>query len=396
MVAMAAAFMLAVGAAAGGFLWLKGHSDKPREPWRGVAQVTVKLPPLEAAPPPEPAKAAPAEPPPPPIVPPAAEGAAAKPTETPPPPPLPAQPAAPRPAAAPPKPQAAAAPAAPAPPPAPAVPEVSARLGEVQLALFDPALSERGKDGALPIVGRDGRQPWRVYARPYDPGDKRPRIAIVVTNMGLSVAATDHAINALPGAITLAFAPFADGLKDAINRARSKGHEILLNAPMEPESYPRSDPGPNALLTSLSEAENQDRLAWILTRGEAYVGIANLTGGRFAQSPEHLQPVLKTLRQRGLLYLDRWVGPQSQVGAMAKELELPFAGVQFVIDQEPTKAGIDGRLAELERAARRDGRVVGLALPYPLTLERIAIWASGIDTRGVILAPVSAVTTMSK
>jgi len=288
-----------------------------------------------------------------------------------------------------PSPPAAAAP--------PAPPVVAAKLNENQLALADPALAEPGKDGKLPIIGRDGRQPWQVYARPFDANDKRPRVALAVTNMGLSAAATDQAINSLPGGITLVFAPFAEGIRDAIARARARGHEVLLNVPMEPEAYPRSDPGPYTLLTSLSEAENMDRLVWSLTRAEAYVGIANLTGSKFATSPRHLEPVLKQLRQRGLLFVDRWAaGAQAPSIEIAKAVGLPIAGVQSLVDQEPSRGAIEGRLTELERAARRDGRALGLALPYPLSLERIAVWASGLDARGVALAPVSAVVTAAK
>ncbi len=389
LVTLAALFMLSVGAAGGAFLWFKGQPSPPAP--STVAEITVKLPPPEPTPDPAPPAAVV---PPPPVPEPAPPPKA---VDTPPPPPVPTAPTAgtPRPAPKPSAPPVAAAP--PVAPPVPAPPPVAgAKVAEIKLATVDPALSEKAKDGFLPIVGPDGRQPWQVYARPFDLTDKRPRVAIVVTNMGLSAAATDHAINALPGPVTLAFAPFADGLKDALARARGKGHEVLLNAPMEPESYPRSDPGPKALLTSLSEAENLDNLTWILTRGEAYVGIANLTGGRFAQAPEQLKPVLAALKQRGLLYVDRWAGNQTPSGTIAKEIELPFAGVQLVVDQEPTKGGIDGRLAELERIARRDGRAVGLALPYPLTLERIAIWAGELDQRGAILAPVSAVVSAAK
>lgn len=410
-VTLAALFMLAIGAAGGAMLWFKGRPSPP--PPSTVAEITVKLPPPEpAAPVPAPAPVAALPTPPEPAAP---RSDASRSVDTPSPPPVPQAPmtAPQRPAPKPPVPAAGApatpapatpAPATPAPastgpavPAAPAPPPIAeTKIAEVKLALFDPALAEKSKDGTLPMVGRDGRQPWQVYARPFDLTDKRPRVAIVVTNMGLSAAATDHAINALPGAVTLAFAPFAEGLKDGLARARGKGHEVLLNAPMEPEGYPRSDPGPKALLTSLSEAENLENLTWILTRGEAYVGIANLTGGRFAQSPEHLKPVLAMLRQRGLLYVDRWAGNEAPSGTIAKEIELPFAGVQLVVDQDPTKNGIDGRLAELERIARRDGRAVGLALPYPLSLERISLWINELDQRGAILAPVSAVVSAAK
>lgn len=386
-VALAALFVLAIGAGAGAFLWLKGHpAPPPKDPWRGVAQVTVKLPPPVPATPPVPAVA------PPPPAPPTQS------VEAPPPPPVPpvARPAVPQRTgpALPPVPQT---PAAAAPPATPAPPVAAARLGENQLALADPALSEPAKDGRLPVIGRDGRQPWQVYARPFDPNDKRPRVALAVTNLGLSAAATDQAINSLPGPVTLVFAPFADNLRDAITRARARGHEVLLSVPMEPEAYPRSDPGPYTLLTSLSEAENMDRLYWSLTRAEAYVGIANLTGSKFATSPRHLEPVLKQLRQRGLLYLDRWAqGPQSPSVEIARATGLPIAGVHSTIDQEPVRSAIEGRLTELERAARRDGRALGLALPYPLSLERIAVWATGLDARGVALAPVSAIVAVSK
>ncbi|MCC7045335.1 MAG: divergent polysaccharide deacetylase family protein [Alphaproteobacteria bacterium] len=398
-VALAALFMLGVGVAAGAFLWLKGHPSAPKEPWRGVAQVTVKLPPPVVEPPPPPltpaltpAPAPTPTPAPPPLASPAVEAPA--------PPPVPARPAPAKPAApaaAPPTPPQAVAPPAVLPPAAapghaPAAPAVAAKLGDNQLALFDPALSERVKDGALPTIGRDGRQPWQVYARPFDLADKRPRVALVITSMGLSAAATDQAIDDLPAGVTLAFAPFADGVKAAMARARAKGHEVLLSVPMEPEGYPRSDPGPNTLLTSLSEGENLDRLTWALTRAEAYVGVANLTGGKFAASPKHMDPVVKMLRQRGLLFVDRWsTGPQSPVIEAAKTVGLPVSGVQMLVDQEPSRAAIDGRLSELERIARRDGRALGLALPYPLSLERVAVWATSLEARGAALAPVSAV-----
>ncbi|MCK6450689.1 MAG: divergent polysaccharide deacetylase family protein [Alphaproteobacteria bacterium] len=277
--------------------------------------------------------------------------------------------------------------------PAPSFP---ARTGEPKLAAIDPALTERAKDGVLPIIARDGRQPWQVYARPFDKAEKRPRIAVVLTNMGLSASATEQAIRNLPGGVTLAFAPFAERLTDWVNLARASGHEVLINLPMEPEGYPRNDPGPKTLLTSLSEAENQDRLDWVLTRASGYVGVANLTGARFAASAKDLQPVMKTLRQRGLLFLERAGSRHTTAGELARELGLPFAAAQILIDADLSRASIDGKLTELERAAKRDGAAIGLALPYPVTQERLSVWAAGLEARGFVLAPVSAAAVASK
>ena len=57
----------------------------------------------------------------------------------------------------------------------------------------DPGLVQESPLGPLPRVGADGRVPWKVYAKPFDPGDKRPRVAIVVSGLGLSAAATESA-----------------------------------------------------------------------------------------------------------------------------------------------------------------------------------------------------------
>ena len=71
----------------------------------------------------------------------------------------------------------------------------------------DPRLVEAGRDGNLPVIGPDGRQPWRVYARPFRDITARPRIAIVIAGLGLRESTTVQAIEKLPPDITLAFTP---------------------------------------------------------------------------------------------------------------------------------------------------------------------------------------------
>src|SRR6185312_4528635 len=109
----------------------------------------------------------------------------------------------------------------------------------------DSGLIEKGGAGFLPIIGRDGRQPWQVYARPFDLADKRPRIAIVISNLAGSATETDAAIHSLPPAVTLSFMPYRKRLGEWISLARAAGHEVLLDLPMEPPDALNHDPGPN-------------------------------------------------------------------------------------------------------------------------------------------------------
>ena len=369
---MIAAWSLLLGllVAGGAWLWLN-PAPKPVVATATIEPVIVELPPVPAPVAEVPAAEAPkpvesksveskqAEPKPP-------EPRAAE-VKPPPPPPLP------RPA-----------------PPAPQPAAVVAPSGPLSPAP-DPGLTETGPQGPLPIVGKDGREPWRVYARPFGDPDMRPRIAIIVGSLGLSESITTSAVQKLPAAVTLAFLPYAKDLQNWISLARAAGHEVMLHLPMEPESYPNSDPGPQARLTSLNPQDNLARLEWLLSRGGGYVGAVNFMGSKFTVADAAMRPVLTELKSRGLLFVDSRSSPKSLGGTMARDLGMPVARSDSFIDSPASRDAVDAKLEELEKLARRDGAALGIGFLYPVTIERIVNWAPGLGARGVVLAPVSAV-----
>ena len=280
------------------------------------------------------------------------------------------------------------APAAPAGLPAPRGGQL---LAQPLVPAPDPALIEKSADGPLPIIGSDGRQPWQIYARPFDQNDKRPRVAVMVAGLGLDADLTRQAIERLPPAITLSFDPYAGALESWVKEARKAGHEVLLGLPMEPVDYPRQDPGPYTLLTSLNDQQNTARLDKVLGRATGYVGLASFMGSRFTTERASLQPVLNTLKGRGLLFVDSRDSDQSIAGALARSLGLAWAVANRRLDTEPSREAIDKALGELADAARRDGAALGIATLYPVTLERLGGWAAGLADKGLALAPVTAI-----
>ena len=254
----------------------------------------------------------------------------------------------------------------------------------------DPALIENTKNGPLPIVGRDGREAWRVYSRPFNRDDKRPRIAIVLYGLGSSAAATQAAIQALPGAVSLAFSPYADNLRNWIADARAAGHETLLMVPMEPRNFPQNDPGPQALLTSLTNKQNVNRLEWILGRAVGYVGVTDFMGSRFTNSTPHMKSFFRNLKLRGLMYLESNTASRITAGEIASANRVPFVPNALYIDNSASRAAIDAQLIEAERLARSLGEIAVMGFLYPVTLERVANWAKTATKRGFVLAPVSA------
>lgn len=219
-----------------------------------------------------------------------------------------------------------------------------------------------------------------------------PRIAVVVAPLGIGQAVSRAAIEQLPPAVTLAFLPYVEDAADWVRRAREAGHEALLGLPMEPVGFPKDDPGPKALLTTLDPQENLERLKWVLDRASDYVGVMSVLGSRYLASEDHMRPILAELRRRGLLFLDGGTTPRSVATVLAEEIGLPHAASDRFIDSEPTRVAIDRRLSELEQIAREAGSAIAVGRPYPVTIERIAEWAAGLAGRGVALVPLTAVT----
>lgn len=256
----------------------------------------------------------------------------------------------------------------------------------------EPTLLEQSSFGPLPRIGPDGREPWQAYARPVDRRDDRPRVAIIVSGLGLSSAATEAAIQGLPGEVTLAFQPFADNIQQWIRLARAAGHEVLLNLPMEPVNFPESDPGPRALFVTLSPEENEERLRWALSRVTGYVGVLNHMGSRFTTSREAMQPILAEIKARGLLYVDARSSARSVATVMASQMQVPRAiNDRFLDAREVSRVTIDARLTEIERIAKDAGVSIAIGQAFPVTIERIREWVGSLDRKGLVLVPVSAV-----
>jgi polysaccharide deacetylase 2 family uncharacterized protein YibQ len=196
--------------------------------------------------------------------------------------------------------------------------------------------------------------------------------------------------------VTLAFAPYAPDLERLTARARGDGHEVLLQVPMEPFDYPDNDPGPQTLLTTLGADQNVDRLQWLLSRMQGYVGIANYMGARFTASEQSLAPVLRETAKRGLIYLDDGSSPRSLASQIAGANNLPFAKAEVVLDAVPTPVEIDRALARLEAMARERGVAVGVTTALPVAIDRLAKWSKAAESRGFVLVPITAVAIKPK
>lgn len=254
-------------------------------------------------------------------------------------------------------------------------------------------VTENTKAGPLPRISSRGRKPFDIYSQTIPlsvSSSKRPKIAIVLGGMGLNAKLTKKAVDELPGDVTLGFAPYGDNLQEQVNRARAKGHEIMLQVPMEPMGFPAANPGPKTLLSDAKPEQNLEALRWHMSRFAGYSGITNYMGAKLLATEEALKPVMAEVNGRGLVYLEDATVNSTLSSKVVEKVRLPMQRASIVIDADPTAASIAAALERLEQEAIQNGSAIATGSGLEVTIETVAEWAKTLQDRGILLVPVSA------
>ncbi|HYM01879.1 MAG TPA: divergent polysaccharide deacetylase family protein [Stellaceae bacterium] len=236
---------------------------------------------------------------------------------------------------------------------------------------------------------RNGEPPWLRYAVAPPASLGRPRVAIVIDDLGIDKRRTERAI-ALKGPLTLSFMSYASDLPRLTEDAHRAGHELMVHVPMEPINR-AEEMGPNGLEVSLSQDEVLRRLRWDLARFEGYVGINNHMGSLFTSDASSMTPVIQELKARGLLFLDSRTVSNSVGAETARKWGVPTASRDVFLDDHVNGPAIAERLAAVEAIAKRHGTAIAIGHPHDATLDQLREWLSSLAEKGLVLVPVSAI-----
>jgi len=254
-----------------------------------------------------------------------------------------------------------------------------------------PTHEERPRSRRAPLVAVAATAwspAWRRNAVPFADLASRPLVAIVIDDVGIDRPRSRRAWE-LPAPLTLSFLPYARDLSEQARAAHARGHELMLHLPMEPTGH--ADPGPGALLVSMSDRELAQRVTAALDSFDGYVGVNNHMGSRFTAYRPGMETVLRLFKARGLLFLDSRTSAQTVGDQVAQELGLPSMVRNVFLDDDESIDAVRRKLAETEIVARRQGFVVAIGHPHEATLRALAEWLPGLAAKGLAQAPASAV-----
>ena len=259
--------------------------------------------------------------------------------------------------------------------------------------LPDPEISEQGATGVIPKRSRNGLRAMDLYSRQPDTEGNFgvARVVIIVGGLGISQTSTQQALQKLDPRITLAFAPYGNSLRRWMENARKKGHELLLQLPMEPIDYPQNNPGPHTLKADANLQENIANLHWAMSRITNYVGVMNYLGNKLLAQPASLSPIFSEISERGLLFVeDGTVKNSVAAGVAVKEL-VPYARGHILLDNVRSRSAIADKLVKLAEQAKRTGVAIGVGNAFPDTIDLVAQFAEQAKKNGIEITPVSSV-----
>lgn len=234
-----------------------------------------------------------------------------------------------------------------------------------------------------------GAPAWVRYAVPAPKPAGQAMIAVIIDDLGVDRKRSER-VTLLRAPLTLAYMTYAEDLPRQTGAARARGHELMLHVPMQPmdSTY---DAGPDVLEVTLSPTELRRRLVWGLDRFEGFVAVNNHMGSRFTADRPGMRVVMEELSKRGLAFVDSVTSDKTVGSELARNFGVPFAARHVFLDNEMDLTSIKAQLAKAEAYAKKHGAVIAIGHPHDATIEALAAWLPGLDARGIVLVPVTAI-----
>jgi hypothetical protein len=112
-------------------------------------------------------------------------------------------------------------------------------------------------------------------------------------------------------------------------------------------------------------------------------------GSRFTEDARALAPVMESLQEKGLFFIDSRTTGSSRVTETAHRFGVPTMNRDVFLDNVADVDAITREIRRLESKARSQGMAIGICHPYPETLEALRRELPALAERGITVVPVS-------
>jgi len=228
------------------------------------------------------------------------------------------------------------------------------------------------------VPGDKSKPAFEIYPKTDTPSSKQtkkpevpftgtlPKIAIIIDDTGYDMDIIKKFIG-LNAPLTLSVLPQSPFKNRIVNLSLEEGYELMLHLPMEPYEYPKVNPGPGTLLTTMPPDELIRLLKQNLDDIPHIKGVNNHMGSKMTANAEQMRQIFTVLKQRGLFFVDSRTTANTICKLSAQLLHVPFGERDVFIDHKHHREFIEKQMQELARISRTHGEAIGIAHPHQST-----------------------------
>jgi polysaccharide deacetylase 2 family uncharacterized protein YibQ len=225
-------------------------------------------------------------------------------------------------------------------------------LAAVTLFLFLFLPPEKPFPPAPSPVPQEGIKPPEAKKEEY-------YIAVIIDDVGYPSARINGYLK-FDGKLTFSVLPALERSCEYARLLYDKGFEVMIHIPMEPISYPETDPGPLAILTGDTQSDIEHKLGLMAAENPIAAGSNNHMGSKATQDRLLMRYTLNSLKARGLYFVDSATTNDSCGYEVARELSVPAARRDVFLDNEDSFVYINGQFERLKTLAKQHGTAVGI------------------------------------
>jgi uncharacterized protein len=250
----------------------------------------------------------------------------------------------------------------------PSTPFLTELAAHIEHADSQAQLKVSRKDGIIHLFWQGDLKLELRYEVPSVEVSKQGQIAVIMDDMGGSLSAIRELLR-LNIVITPAILPGTGRAIPATSLLQQEGREYMIHMPMQPRSYPRTNPGANALLLGQSENQTRSLVRSYMDGVPGAVGGNNHMGSRYTEDSEAMRIVLDELKRHDLFFIDSRTIGNSVAFSEARKMGLKTATRNIFLDNKEDVAYIRQQIHKMVELAAKNREIIAICHPHEETLE---------------------------
>lgn len=248
--------------------------------------------------------------------------------------------------------------------------------------------------------------PISAYSLNFENTENKPTLSVVFASVGFDPEITTWIVDQFHENVALSFSPYASDAKELMKYARSKGHEVLLDMPIEPETHLMVDPGPLAISSKSTLEETAIQLKRLHKKGHEHLGYLMLYPSALQKDLSVFYALIDQLSQQGYGIVDASGKPgveQVQLLDILSQFTQTFNQPQY--QHEPshnryydsatirliddyTLQELDLTLSNVDQQLDRQESIILVVVPHSKSIGSIKKWLERKLSEGIALSPI--------